>query len=315
MAGRAIEYMLEAGFPSNVIQLLPGNGATIGKRLLKDPRITGVAFTGSTETAHFINEMLAKRRGPISPLIAETGGQNAMIIDSTALLEQAVTDIVASAFSSAGQRCSALRVLFVQEDVAARVIILLKGAMEELRIGDPTFHETDIGPVIDAQAKEKLEKYIERMKKEALLLAQTPLPVSTSMGYYVTPTAFEINNINQLKQEHFGPVLHVIRYKTSALNEVINQINNAGYGLTLGIHSRNEVTAAYIEANIRTGNTYINRNQIGASVGYQPFGGMGLSGTGPKAGGPYYLLRFATERTRTTNTAAVGGNAELLSLR
>ena len=314
IAGKTVEYMLEAGFPEGVIQLLPGDGAAIGRQLLNDHRIAGVAFTGSTETAHVINLSLAKRGGAIVPLIAETGGQNAMIVDSSALPEQVVTDVVHSAFASAGQRCSALRVLYVQDDVAERVITLLKGAMAELKVGDPTLHETDLGPVIDDQAKAGLQKHIDRMKREAKLLAQTPLPASASVGHYVPPTAFEISDINQLEREQFGPVLHVIRYKASELSKVIEQINATGYGLTLGVHTRNEVTATYIENNVRTGNTYINRNQIGAAVGVQPFGGMGLSGTGPKAGGPHYLLRFATERTRTINTTAVGGNATLLSL-
>ncbi|MDD7804135.1 MAG: bifunctional proline dehydrogenase/L-glutamate gamma-semialdehyde dehydrogenase PutA [Endozoicomonas sp. (ex Botrylloides leachii)] len=314
IAAKTLEYMFEAGFPKDVIQLLPGKGAVIGEQLLKEQRIGGVAFTGSTETAHLINFSLAKRKGAIVPLIAETGGQNAMIVDSTALPEQVVTDVIHSAFSSAGQRCSALRILFVQDDVADRVITLLKGAMKELRVGDPTRHETDLGPVIDLKAQTDLLNHIAKMKEEATMLAQTPLPASSVYGHYVAPTAFEINHLSQLDREHFGPVLHVIRYKASDLDDVITQINSTGYGLTLGIHTRNEVTAAYIEQNVKTGNTYINRDQIGAAVGVQPFGGMGLSGTGFKAGGPHYLLRFATERTRTINTTAVGGNATLLSL-
>ncbi|MDP0561031.1 MAG: bifunctional proline dehydrogenase/L-glutamate gamma-semialdehyde dehydrogenase PutA [Candidatus Endonucleobacter sp. (ex Gigantidas childressi)] len=314
IAGKAIEYMLEAGFPDGVIQMLPGNGASIGERLLKDHRIAGVAFTGSTETAHIINISLANRGGAIVPLIAETGGQNTMIVDSSALPEQVVVDIVRSAFSSAGQRCSALRVLYLQEDVADRIIALLKGAMAELRVGDPTLYETDLGPVIDKQAKASLQQHIDRMEKEFKLLAQAPLPASASMGLYVAPTVFEINNINQLEKEFFGPILHVIRYKQSELNTVIEQINTAGYGLTLGVHTRNEMMANYIEENVCVGNTYINRDQIGAVVGAQPFGGTGLSGTGPKAGGPHYILRFLTERTKTINITAVGGNPELLSL-
>ncbi len=314
IAGKAVEYMLEAGIPGDVIQVLPGDGAVIGKQLVQDKRIAGVAFTGSTETAHAINLALAKRQGAIIPLIAETGGQNAMIVDSSALPEQVVKDVVHSAFASAGQRCSAMRVLFVQEDIADRITALLKGAMAELRVGDPTLHETDLGPVIDSQAKDALDLHIARMKEEAQFIAETALPASASVGHFVAPTVFEIKHINQLEKEHFGPVLHIIRYKASELDNVIEQINSTGFGLTLGIHSRNEVTAAYIEEHTSTGNTYINRNQIGAVVGVQPFGGMGLSGTGPKAGGPHYLLRFATERVRTINTTAVGGNATLLSL-
>ncbi|MDP0588136.1 MAG: bifunctional proline dehydrogenase/L-glutamate gamma-semialdehyde dehydrogenase PutA [Candidatus Endonucleobacter bathymodioli] len=314
IAGKAIEYMLEAGFPSGVIQMLPGDGASIGEHLLMDHRIAGVVFTGSTETAHIINRSLANRSGAIVPLIAETGGQNTMIIDSSALPEQVVGDVVRSAFSSAGQRCSALRVLYVQDDVADRIITLLKGAMAELKVGDPTLYDTDLGPVIDKQAKTSLQRHIDKMKKEFTMLAQTPLPASASMGFYVAPTAFEISNINQLESENFGPILHVIRYKSSELNKVIKQINTTGYGLTLGIHTRNEMMANYIEENVWAGNTYINRDQIGAVVGAQPFGGIGLSGTGPKAGGPYYLLRFLTERTKTINITASGGNHELLSL-
>ncbi len=314
IAGKTVEYMLAAGFPGNVIQLLPGSGAAIGEQLLRDNRIAGVAFTGSTETARTINMALAKRQGAIVPLVAETGGQNAMIVDSSALPEQVVQDVVHSAFGSAGQRCSALRVLYIQEDVADRVIALLSGAMAELCVGDPTLHETDLGPVIDDNARTMLNRHITRMKAEAKVLAEVELPASASVGHFVAPIAFEIKHLNQLEKEHFGPVLHVIRYKASELDDVIKQINGSGFGLTLGIHSRNEVTATYIERQVRTGNTYINRNQIGAVVGVQPFGGMGLSGTGPKAGGPHYLLRFATERTRTINTTAVGGNATLLSL-
>ena len=314
IAAKTVELMFEAGIPKEVIQFLPGNGAKIGGQLLKDPRIAGVAFTGSTETAHTINLSLAERGGAIVPFIAETGGQNAMIVDSTALPEQVVTDVVHSAFASAGQRCSALRLLFVQDDVADRIISLLQGAMAELRVGDPTLHETDLGPVIDKKAQSGLLKHIDRMHKEAKLLAQTPLPESLSAGTYIPPTAFEIDSLSMLEREQFGPILHVLRYKAAELDDVIRQINNTGYGLTLGIHTRNEVTATHIEQNVRTGNTYINRNQIGAAVGVQPFGGMGLSGTGFKAGGPHYMLRFATERTRTINTTAVGGNATLLSL-
>ncbi|WP_330927065.1 bifunctional proline dehydrogenase/L-glutamate gamma-semialdehyde dehydrogenase PutA [Candidatus Sororendozoicomonas aggregata] len=314
IAARTVELMKEAGFPADVCQLLPGEGAAIGGRLLKDHRIAGVAFTGSTETAHVINLLLAQRGGAIAPLIAETGGQNAMIVDSTALPEQVVTDVVQSAFASAGQRCSALRILFIQEDIADRVITLLTGAMAELKVGDPTLHETDLGPVIDGDAKDALEQHIARMTKEGTLIAQTALPGATSVGHFVAPTAIEISDISVLEKEQFGPVLHVIRYQGADLKNVVDQINSAGYGLTLGVHTRNEVTAQFIEAHARVGNTYINRNQIGAVVGVQPFGGLGLSGTGPKAGGPHYLPRFATERTRTINTTAVGGNATLLSL-
>jgi len=237
-----------------------------------------------------------------------------MIVDSTALPEQVIKDVVSSAFSSAGQRCSALRVLYLQQDVADHMLSLLRGAMQELTVGDPTHLETDIGPVIDEGAKEGLLSHITQMREQAVLIAETEMPSSASAGSFVAPVTFEIEAMAQLKKEHFGPVLHVIRYKASELDQVIQQINHSGFGLTLGIHSRNESTARQIDAAVRVGNVYVNRNQIGAVVGVQPFGGQGLSGTGPKAGGPHYLLRFATERTRTTNTTAIGGNATLLSL-
>ena len=314
IAGKAIELMIEAGLPSDVIHLLPGEGSDIGKRLVSDERIAGVAFTGSTDTAKQINLNLANRYGAIVPLIAETGGQNAMIVDSTALPEQVVKDVIKSAFGSAGQRCSALRVLYIQEDIADRVLDLLKGAMAELKLGDPSLHSTDVGPVIDARAREGLLEHINRMKREAKFLAEAPIPAETDNGFFVAPVAFEIDHISQLEKEQFGPILHVIRYKASELDQVIRDINGTGYGLTLGIHSRNELTSAKIQSQVNAGNVYVNRNQIGAVVGVQPFGGQGLSGTGPKAGGPNYLLRFATEHTITINTTAVGGNATLLSL-
>ena len=314
IAGRTIELMLQAGFPEGVIQLLPGDGAKIGARLVSDERIAGVTFTGSTETARRINQSLANRAGPIVPLIAETGGQNAMIVDSTALPEQVVQDVILSAFGSAGQRCSALRVLYVQKDIADRVIELLKGAMAELAIGNPSLKSTDIGPVIDDDARQSLQAHINRMKKETTLLAECLLPGNCDNGSFVAPVAFEIERIGQLEKEHFGPILHVIRYDANSLPSVIDDINSTGFGLTLGIHSRNEVTASFIEQRVKVGNIYINRNQTGAVVGVQPFGGQGLSGTGPKAGGPNYLLRFVTEQTLTINTTAVGGNATLLSL-
>lgn len=313
IAVRAIELMLKAGVPRDVVHVLTGTGSDLGKRLVSDPRIAGVAFTGSTATAKNINRALAKREGPIVPLIAETGGQNAMVVDSTVLPEQLVKDVLKSAFGSAGQRCSALRVLYLQEDIAEKVIDLLSGAMRELVLGDPGLHSTDLGPLIDAAAMERLRTHVERMKQEAQLVAQSPLPEGLS-GYFMAPVAFEIEHINLLEQEHFGPVLHIVRYKASELDRVIDEINSTGFGLTLGIHSRNELTAGRIGSAVRAGNIYVNRNQTGAVVGVQPFGGQGLSGTGPKAGGPFYLQRFATERTLTINTTAVGGNATLLSL-
>jgi RHH-type proline utilization regulon transcriptional repressor/proline dehydrogenase/delta 1-pyrroline-5-carboxylate dehydrogenase len=275
--------------------------------------VVGVCFTGSTDTARIINRQLAEKEGPIATLIAETGGQNAMIVDSTALPEQVIKDAVGSAFTSAGQRCSALRVLYVQRDIADRVSELLKGAMAELKIGPTHLRENDIGPVIDQQAREGLLAHIQQLKSEGRLIAEASLPAGLN-GHFVAPVAFEIDGIHQLKKEQFGPVLHVVRYDAADLEKVVAAINGTGYGLTLGVHSRNEETAERIEQLARVGNLYVNRNQIGAVVGVQPFGGCGLSGTGPKAGGPSYLLRFANERTTSTNTTAVGGNASLLSL-
>ena len=315
IAHRAVQLLLEAGIPADVLHFVPCSGAVLGQILGSDKRIAGVAFTGSTSTAWTINRALASRDSVIAPLIAETGGQNAMIVDSSALPEQVVFDVVNSAFTSAGQRCSALRVLFLQDDIAERVIDLLKGAMGLLKLGNPLKLDTDVGPVIDANAKRDLEAHVEAMKAAGFKqLYQTPASAELAAGNFVLPTALEIKSIHDLKQENFGPVLHVVRYQSEDLDKVIDSINDYGYGLTLGIHTRNEATALYIEKNVRVGNAYINRNMIGATVGVQPFGGQGLSGTGPKAGGPHYLHRFATERTRTINTAAVGGNATLLSL-
>jgi RHH-type proline utilization regulon transcriptional repressor/proline dehydrogenase/delta 1-pyrroline-5-carboxylate dehydrogenase len=314
IATRAVELMLEAGFPPSAIQLLPGDGVTIGEVVIPDERCVGVAFTGSSATAHIIHRQLASRKGIIPQLIAETGGQNAMIVDSTALPEQVIQDVVQSAFASAGQRCSALRVLYLQRDVADRMEEVLAGAMAELHVGDPAHHSTDVGPVIDAEALELLEAHTEELRSRFRLIAKAPMPADASRGHFIAPVAYEIDRMGDLKQENFGPVLHVVRYDAEKLDDVIEEINQAGFGLTLGIHSRSEYTAEYIERRVKVGNTYVNRNQIGAVVGVQPFGGRGLSGTGPKAGGPNYIVRFATERTRTINTTAVGGNATLLSL-
>ncbi|UAW99756.1 bifunctional proline dehydrogenase/L-glutamate gamma-semialdehyde dehydrogenase PutA [Halopseudomonas nanhaiensis] len=313
IAVRCVELMLQAGLPGEVIALLPGDGAQVGSVISSDPRIAGVAFTGSTQTAHIINRALAARDSAIAPMIAETGGQNAMLVDSTALPEQVIKDVLHSSFTSAGQRCSALRVLFIQEDIAERVIELLKGAMAELHIGDPSRRDTDVGPVIDAEARKGLSQHIQRMKDAGYLIAEATMPAGLN-GHFLAPVAFRLKSISELDREHFGPVLHVITWRHDQLDQIIDEINATGFGLTLGIHSRNEDTARYIDQRVRIGNVYVNRNQIGAVVGVQPFGGQGLSGTGPKAGGPHYLLRFATERTRTINTTAVGGNASLLSL-
>ena len=303
----------QAGIPREALQLLPGDGATVGARLTADPRIDGVAFTGSTETARLINRTLAARDAPLATLIAETGGQNAMLVDSSALPEQVVKDVISSAFLSAGQRCSALRVLFVQHDIADHVVRLLVGAMKELRIGDPRFLATDVGPVIDEDALAILEAHAAKLEKEGRLVARADLPDNTS-GYFFAPCAFEIDSIGQLQREVFGPILHIVRYRSRDLDQVIDEINATEYGLTLGIHSRIERSQEKISSRINVGNCYVNRNMIGAVVGVQPFGGERLSGTGPKAGGPHYMLRFATERTLTINTAAVGGNASLLAL-
>jgi len=314
IAARAVALLHEAGVPSDVLHLLPGPGGEIGGALTADPRIAGVAFTGGTDTAQTINRTLAARDGAIVPLIAETGGQNAMIVDSSALPEQVVRDAVDSAFRSAGQRCSALRVLYLQDDVADRMTEMLVGAMAELKIGDPGLLETDVGPVIDEAARDMLQAHADRMEAAARLIARTPMHDVSARGVFFAPHAFEIDGIKRLEREVFGPILHVVRYSRARLDAVIDSINGAGYGLTLGIHSRIDSTVAHIRRRARVGNIYVNRNQIGAVVGVQPFGGEGLSGTGPKAGGPRYLHRFATERTVSTDTTAAGGNASLLSL-
>ncbi len=311
----AVKLLHEAGVPEAVLQFLPGDGATVGAALTRDSRVAGVAFTGSTDTARAINRALAARDAPIGVLIAETGGQNALIGDSSALPEQLVKDALASAFTSAGQRCSAARVLFVQEDIADKVVAMLAGAMAELKVGDPGVLSTDIGPVIDTDALCMLDEHSSRMRGEAKLIAQAQLdPGATAYGSFFAPSAWEIDSIDRLHNEVFGPALHVVRWKADELDEVIDAINATGYGLTLGIHSRIDETIDRIVSRTRVGNAYVNRNQIGAVVGVQPFGGQGLSGTGPKAGGPHYLPRFATEKTVTINTTAAGGNASLLTL-
>lgn len=313
IAFKVIQILHQAGVPKNVLQLLIGPGHTLGAKLVSDQRVAGVMFTGSTQTAKFIEQSLAKRTGPIALFIAETGGQNAMIVDSSALIEQTVFDIAQSAFNSAGQRCSALRVLFVQEDIASKLLDMLKGYMAELSIGDPALLETDIGPVIDKDALQLLQTHFEKMQKHAVLAAQAPLK-TTLPGHYFAPVVFEIKDLTILEGEVFGPILHVIRYASSDLDKVMDAIVNTGYGLTLGIHSRIEATIQYITKRLPVGNMYVNRNMIGAVVGVQPFGGERLSGTGPKAGGPYYLPRLCVERSISINTTAVGGNARLVSL-
>ncbi len=303
----------EAGVPPGVLHLLPGAG-DVGAMLVKDRRVQGVAFTGSNEAAWHIQRALADRRSAIVPFIAETGGMNAMIADSSALPEQVVRDAVRSAFDSAGQRCSAARVLFVQEDIANRVIDMLVGAVEELDVGDPFDYATDVGPVIDETAQDMLDAHKARMYREAKVLADLKMPEKCLAGTYVTPAVFEIDQIMRMGGEVFGPILHVIRYQQGHLDKVIDAINGTGYGLTLGLHSRISAVADFVAERARVGNLYVNRNQIGAVVGAQPFGGEGLSGTGPKAGGPHYLPRFATERVRSTDITATGGNVQLLGL-
>jgi RHH-type proline utilization regulon transcriptional repressor/proline dehydrogenase/delta 1-pyrroline-5-carboxylate dehydrogenase len=308
IAFETIRLLHEAGVPVSALHLLPGDGG-IGAALTAHPGVAGVVFTGSTEVARTINRTLAAKDGPIVPLIAETGGINAMIVDATALPEQVADDVVTSAFRSAGQRCSALRLLFVQDDVADRTIEMIAGAARELRIGDPRDPSVQIGPVIDAEAKQRLEAHIARMRKEARLHFEGRAPA----GNYVAPHIFELSDAGGLTEEVFGPVLHLVRYGANQLDRVLRSIERSGYGLTLGIHSRIDDTIDAVIDRLSVGNVYVNRNMIGAVVGVQPFGGLGLSGTGPKAGGPHYLARFATEQTVTINTAAAGGNAGLMS--
>jgi RHH-type proline utilization regulon transcriptional repressor/proline dehydrogenase/delta 1-pyrroline-5-carboxylate dehydrogenase len=310
----AVKLLHEAGVPEAVLQFLPAKGSMIGNTLLTKSDVAGVCMTGSTETAWTINRTLAARNSPIAALIAETGGQNALIADSSALPEQLVKDAIASAFDSAGQRCSAARVLFVQDDIADKVIKMLSGAMDELNVGDPALLSTDVGPVIDEPSRKGLVDHAARMDKEAKLIKQVNVASELDSGTFFAPRAYELKSLSQLTHEIFGPVLHVIRWKADELDKVIDAINDTGFGLTLGIHSRIDSTIAHISQRAKVGNCYVNRNQIGAVVGVQPFGGENLSGTGPKAGGPHYLLRFVTERTLTVNTTAAGGNASLLTL-
>jgi RHH-type proline utilization regulon transcriptional repressor/proline dehydrogenase/delta 1-pyrroline-5-carboxylate dehydrogenase len=307
-AAEAVRLLHVAGVDTSALHLVQGDGKT-GAALVAHPDIAGVVFTGSTEVSRAINRQLAAKDGPILPLIAETGGINAMVVDATALPEQVADDVVTSAFRSAGQRCSALRLLFLQDDVADRMIEMIAGAARELRIGDPSDPATHVGPVIDAEAKQRLDAHIARMTQEARLHFAGTAP----RGNYVAPHIFELADAGQLTEEVFGPVLHVVRYRADRLAAVLQSIERSGYGLTLGIHSRIDDTVEDVIDAVQVGNIYVNRNMIGAVVGVQPFGGHGLSGTGPKAGGPHYLARFATEQTVTVNTAAAGGNAALLS--
>lgn len=311
IAVKAVELLYKAGVPSVAVQLLFTTGSHVSEWVLNDPRIAGVAFTGSIDTARQINQALAYKPGPIVPLIAETGGINAMIVDSSALFEQVVRDVIISAFQSAGQRCSALRLLFVQEDIVDGLLQMLTGAMAELRMGDPQDITMDVGPVIDAKAQAQLELYCEELATKAKLVYRCDLPNGLS-GTFVAPQVWEIKDASLLDREVFGPILHVVRYKSHELSSVINQINAKGYGLTMGVHSRIDSVIKAVRESARVGNLYVNRSMIGAVVGVQPFGGEGLSGTGPKAGGPHYLTRFVVERTFTQDTTATGGNAALL---
>ncbi|MBI2717369.1 MAG: bifunctional proline dehydrogenase/L-glutamate gamma-semialdehyde dehydrogenase PutA [Rhizobiales bacterium] len=314
VAHAAVRLLHQAGVPPQVLHFLPGDGARIGKPLLAHPALAGVAFTGSNETASTINRALAARDGAIPALIAETGGMNAMIVDSSALPEQAVRDVLASAFDSAGQRCSAARILFVQEDIAHRVIPMLRGAMAELTVGDPLDYATDVGPVIDTEAKTSLEAHKARMKSDGKTIVELTLGTDCSNGTFVAPAAYELASLAPLKREVFGPILHVVRFAGDRIADVCAVLNATGYGLTLGLHTRIETTVEEVRRHARVGNLYVNRNQIGAVVGAQPFGGEGLSGTGPKAGGPHYLHRFAVERVCSIDTTASGGNAALMSM-
>ena len=313
IACEAVRLLHAAGVPDAVCNLLIGDGA-LGERLVRHPLSAGVAFTGSTETARRINRAMADKEGPIAPLIAETGGQNAMIVDSTALLEQVADDVIRSAFLSAGQRCSALRVLYLQEEIADQAIALIRGAMDELHVGDPSQIETDIGPIISQSAAADLQSHIDKLRERGRLLHQAALSGECENGYFLAPSLVLIDNIGELEQEHFGPILHVIRFKERDFSSVLLEVDRSGYGLTFGIHTRIQSRMEQAAAMVGAGNFYANRNMTGAVVGSQPFGGRGLSGTGPKAGGPNYLPRFATERVVTVNTVATGGNAELLSL-
>jgi RHH-type proline utilization regulon transcriptional repressor/proline dehydrogenase/delta 1-pyrroline-5-carboxylate dehydrogenase len=310
VARQFVALLHEAGVPADALGLVHGLGETVGAALVADPRTAGVCFTGSTQVARLIHRTLAAKDGPIVPLIAETGGLNAMIVDSTALPEQVVDAVVQSAFRSAGQRCSALRLLCVHDSVADGVIEMMRGALAELVVGDPADLATDVGPIIDDEAHAHLVARVQRLHAEARCLGQTP--VSSSFPRLLAPVAFEIPRIDALREELFGPVLHVVRW-TGEVDEVVRQINALGYGLTLGIQTRIDSRAQRIAEAAHVGNVYVNRNMIGAVVGVQPFGGEGLSGTGPKAGGPHYLYRFCAEQTLTINTAAAGGNAELLA--
>ncbi|MHA6287525.1 bifunctional proline dehydrogenase/L-glutamate gamma-semialdehyde dehydrogenase PutA [Maricaulis sp. CAU 1757] len=314
VAFEAVRMFQKAGLPASVLHFLPGTGEIVGAALTNDPRTAGVAFTGSTEVARAINRSLAARETAIAPLIAETGGLNGMFVDTTALREQVVDDAVSSAFGSAGQRCSALRLLFLPEDTADELIESLAGAMDELKVGDPADPATDVGPVIDNEAREILLRHMERMEGSAKVIKQLDPGEWVERGFYFGPALVELPSLDMIDREVFGPILHVIRYRRKDLGAMARELAAKGYGLTLGIHSRLESFHRQVQSIVPAGNVYVNRNMVGAVVGVQPFGGEGLSGTGPKAGGPHYLHRFAGERTVTINIAAQGGDPELLNL-
>jgi RHH-type proline utilization regulon transcriptional repressor/proline dehydrogenase/delta 1-pyrroline-5-carboxylate dehydrogenase len=311
IAAAAVRLFHEAGLPSEVLHLLPGDGATIGQALVAHRDCAGVAFTGGTETAWAINRTLAARKGPIIPFIAETGGLNAMFVDTTALREQVIDDVLASAFGSTGQRCSALRMLFAPNDTADALIEGISGAMDALVLGDPADPRSDIGPVIDDEALAALEVHAERLAAEGQLLHRLAAPKG---GHFFGPVLAEIPSAAFLQREVFGPILHVVRYDAAQLEDAARPLVEAGYGLTLGVHSRLESFADEVQRTVPAGNAYVNRSMIGAVVGVQPFGGEGLSGTGPKAGGPHALLRYAVERAVSVNIAAQGGDPALLNL-
>ena len=313
-AALAVTLLHDAGVPATALHLIPGDGR-VGAAVVADPRVAAVAFTGSTEVARIINRTLAAKDGPIVPLIAETGGINAMLVDATALPEQVTDDVVMSAFRSAGQRCSALRLLFVQEDVADRMVEMIAGAARELVLGDPRDLKTDVGPVIDADARGNLLAHVDAMTAAGRVVYRGATPAGpVQAGHWVAPTIVRLDKAEELTREVFGPVLHVVRYKAADLDRVLSAIAATGYGLTLGVHTRIDATIRKVTERLPVGNVYVNRNMIGAVVGVQPFGGSGLSGTGPKAGGPDYLTRFALEQTISTNTAAAGGNASLIAM-
>ncbi len=313
IANFAARLMHKAGVPKSALQLVISSSSNISKFVVTDERIAGVAFTGSCSTAQSINSVLATRHNGIVPLIAETGGQNAMIVDSSALLEQVTDDVLISSFYSAGQRCSALRMMYVQEEIYDEVLEMIKGATELLKIGDTSDFSIDIGPVIDKKAQDALEHHIQDMAAKGFKIFAHPQTGATKDGHYFYPHIIEVKSINDIPDEKFGPILHITKFKSKNLDKVIDEINNCGFGLTFGIHSRIEEKIEYIKTRMKVGNIYANRSIVGAKVESQPFGGQNKSGTGFKAGGPHYLLRFMTERTTTVNTTAFGGNVELLN--